>query len=77
MRDLLVIGVEDRQRGNIVALALTSRADRLTLLQRCEAKEQICRWRRVMWIVEKTERDAPVSDGAPWIRLEHLLEQLF
>ena len=77
MRNLVVVGVEDHQRIDVIALALGARVDRLSLLQRSEAERQIGRRRRSMRVVEQAQRDPPIGDRASRIGFEDILENLF
>ena len=74
MIDLVVVGVENQQCVDVVALALRASAERLALLQRSKAEREIFGWRWSMRIVEQAERDAPIGDGALGIGLQRLLE---
>src|SRR6476469_9774370 len=76
MRDLVVIGVVDRQRVDEIALTFGLSADRLRLLDGGKAERKIGGGRWVMWIVKQAQRDAPVRDAAFGIGLECLLEDL-
>src|SRR5262249_43763450 len=75
MIELVEVGVERGHRIDEIALALRLRADRLALLDRCEAERKVADGRRRVRIVEKAQRNAPIGDAAIRIGLEHLLEQ--
>ncbi len=76
MAELVVVGVHQQQRVDVVALALGLGAHRLGLLDRGEAGREVGRRDRVMRIVEQRERDAPLRHGAGRIGLQRLLEDL-
>ena len=76
MRDLVVIGIEHRQRVDEIALAFGLGADRLRLLDGGKPEREIGGGRRVMRVVEQAQRDAPIRDAAFGIGLERLLEDL-
>ena len=64
MIDLVVVGVEDEERVDEIALARRLGADGLCLLQRGEAGGEIFRRRRGVRVVEERKRDAPQRDAA-------------
>jgi hypothetical protein len=77
MGGLIVIDIHQRHGVDVVALALRLGTRGFRCLNCSEAERQVGRWRRVMRIVEQPERNAPISDGAPRIGLERLLENFF
>ena len=76
MIDLVVVGVHDAERVEIVALALGLGADALRLRDRGGALGEILRRRRDVWIPQQAQRDAPIGDAAFGIGLQHILEDL-
>jgi hypothetical protein len=77
MRDLVVVGKQQRQGGDVVALTRRLRPDRLAFLQRSDRAWQVARRRRAdERIIEQAQRDPPIGDGAFGISLEHILENL-
>ena len=74
--ELVVIGIHQHQRVDVVALALGLGADRLGLLDGREAGREVGPRDRVMRVVEQRERDAPLRHGAGRVGLQRLLEDL-
>ena len=74
--ELVVIGVHQHQRVDVVALALGLGAHLLGLLDGGEAGREVGPRDRAVRIVEQGQRDAPVRHGAGRIGLQHLLEDL-
>ncbi len=75
MRGLVVIGIEHGESIDEIALALRLGTDGLPLLDGSEALREIARGRRCVRIVEQTQSDPPVGDGAVGVGFEDLLEQ--
>ena len=77
MRDLVVVGEQNGQGGDVVPFPRRLRPDRLAFLERGDRARQIARRRRAdERIVEQAERDPPIGDGAFGIGLERVLENL-
>ena len=76
MVDFVVIGVEDEEGVDVIALALRLCRKRLSFLKGGKAEREVGRGRRAVRIVQQAERDAPIGDGAVRIRLQDLLEDL-
>ena len=74
MVDLLVVGIHDGKRVDVVALALRLGADALALGDRGGALGEILRRRRDVGIQQQAERDAPIGDAAFGIGLQRILE---
>src|SRR6202035_4420615 len=72
--DLVVVGVEQRQRIDEVALALALGADRLRLLDGGERRREVRLRRLAVRIVPQAERDTPIRDGAIGVGMKRLLE---
>jgi hypothetical protein len=76
VRHLVMIGVEDEQRIDVVALALRLGSHIFGFLQGREAgHEVVLRWCRVR-VQQQAQRDAPVGDPALRISSQRFLEQL-
>ena len=74
--ELLVVGVHDRERVDIVALALRLGADALALRNGGGAVGEILRRRRHVRVPEQAQRNAPIGDAAFGIGLQHILKRL-
>ena len=76
MIDLVIVGVHDGKRVDVVALALCLGADALALGDRGGAFGEILRRRRHVGIQQQAQRDAPIGDAACGIGLEHIFEYM-
>jgi hypothetical protein len=76
MTELVIVGVHQHQRVDVVALALGHGAHCLGLLNGRKAGREVGLRDRIMGIVEQGQRDAPLRDGAGRIGFQRLLEDL-
>src|SRR5262249_5071265 len=76
MGNFVIIRIEHQERIDEIALTLRLGTHGLGLLDRRKTEGKISRRRRIMRIVEHAQRNAPISDPAFWIGLEHFLENL-
>ena len=76
MGQLVVVGIHQHQRVDVVTLALGLGADLLGLLDRGKTEWQVGRGDGGMRIVEQRQRDAPIRHAAFRIGLGDLLEDL-
>ena len=76
MIDLVVIGVHEAQRVQIVTFALRLGPDGLALLDGGKPERQIGRWRRSMRIVKQTQRNTPIGNAAFWVGFQRIFEHL-
>ena len=74
MVDLVVVGVKDEKRINIVAFPLGLGAECLALLKGSKPQRKILgRWWGVR-IVKQAKSDAPIGDRALGIGVQHFLK---
>ena len=74
MINLVVIGIEEGERVDVVALALGLRAEGLAGFDRCRAfGEVLCR-RGHVGIFQGAQRDSPIGDAAFGVSLQRLFE---
>ena len=76
MAELVVVGVHQQERIDVVALALGLGAHCLGLLDRGETGCEVGLRDSIMRIIEEGQRDAPLGHGAGRVGLQNLLEDV-
>jgi len=76
MVDLIVVGVEHRERVDQIPLTLALCPNGFALLERGKTLGEVFRRREGERVVEQAQSDAPIGDGASGIRLQGVFEGL-